>query len=185
MNNKNSSDIGFSNYKNSTKILDEIMDNKNTSDDEFLNYKNFAKIFDEIEKIIGEIKQKTYIIVKVLNNENNAIVEEISNLDPKLDKKKVLEEAQDFAAHFMDDAETISNELPKFIINKNNKIKLNKECDFLYKVWAGDEYGKSGIEGFKLLLEDLNKQKENIKKKIIVEHVVKVLSAKEEKIAKN
>jgi len=121
-------------------------------------------------------------IMDTISSPNCEIVEEIV-YRTNIDAKKVTDYSQDIAISLIDDAETISFEIDKFVnavVKGKQKIRDNiDQYPYLGDVWYGDTYdGLSGIDALLELLKELKNTLAQTNENWIIEKCVGELSPK-------
>jgi len=124
-------------------------------------------ITNSIEETAQRIIVKYVKFMKDITDEDSKIIRK--TLKDGEDAGTVGQQLFEIASSRVVDAENVTGEMKDFtaIISKHfsseKKEKLDKnelveKCPFMANVWLGDLYGSKGLEGLKLLEEDLKKQ---------------------------
>jgi hypothetical protein len=70
-------------------------------------------------------------------------------------------------------------EIDQFVVGDGESFKINAECEFLYEVWNGDMYDKTGVEGLEELLKELTSRLENLDDEHLIEEAMKKIPVAE------
>jgi hypothetical protein len=144
-----------------------------------------AKVLKQIDGVSKKIIDKSLSIMKQLQDTESELIDDL--IDAKgIEMKEedtghrayLLEELQRASLTWTFDAESVKNEIGNFIIEEDDVYTVNADhdvCPFLTEVWNGDSYDKTGLEGLKSLLEDLNVQLKGITESNLIENVSRVL----------
>ena len=146
---------------------------ENTSENIFDNISNITK---SIESTAQKILVKYVKFMKDIADDNSKIIKK--NMKEGEESKIVGEQLFELVSSRVKDAENVIEEMDNFIVvmsnsfsDINGKIKkkeLINKCPFMASVWLGDVYGEKGIDGLKLLKEDLVKQLSEAKSKNLI-----------------
>lgn len=140
---------------------------------------NFTGLAKTLKKVTGTARKIAAASIKIMGDlqnderESNQYVEDV--LDALADngvgnerlpaREDVLDELRAGSLRWIEDAQTVIRESPHFIVEEviDGKIfySVNTDaeiCPFLSEVWNGDQYDKTGVEGLKELLLDLETQ---------------------------
>jgi hypothetical protein len=132
--------------------------------------RTLTKLLKSIHRIAKDITQKSVDLMKVLEDPENDIVDEIHDQIPHIPKLQILQTAQNASLTYVDDSKRVLDEIDKFIQYSDSTMTLNhKECTFLSQVWHGDFYGTTELEGLFALKADLEKQLDQISE----DHLIK------------
>ena len=120
------------------------------------------EILHNLTYIVGDLSRRSEEILKegveLLKN-YDPIVGQVLSIQTHLRKDHVSTAVREEIIALLCDSQHIQNEIKSFAehLAKGERVNTAK-CPFLSKVWHGDMYGITGIEGLHALMEDLNKQ---------------------------
>lgn len=127
-------------------------------------FSNLAKILKKIDVTSKKIIDETLKLMNQIQNEDSELVDDLAEfrgLEEPFDRAKLLEGLQNSSMFLSSDAETVRNEIENFMVEDDGVFVVNADhevCPFLSEVWNGDSYDKTGIDGLKELLKDLESQ---------------------------
>ncbi len=120
------------------------------------------EILHNLTYIVGDLSRRSEEIltegVELLKN-YDPIVGQVLSIQTHLRKDQVSTAVREEIIALLCDSQHTQNEIKSFAehLAKGERVNTTK-CPFLSKVWHGDMYGITGIEGLHALMEDLNKQ---------------------------
>jgi hypothetical protein len=120
------------------------------------------EILHNLTYIVGDLSRRSEEILKegveLLKN-YDPIVGQVLSIQTHLRKDQVSTAVREEIIALLCDSQHTQNEIKSFAehLAKGERVNTTK-CPFLSKVWHGDMYGITGIEGLHALMEDLNKQ---------------------------
>ena len=116
---------------------------------------NLAYIVSDLSRRSEEILKEGVKLLK----DYDSIVDQVLSIQNHLRKDQVKNAVREEIIGLLCDAQHTQNEIKTFEIHlaKGERVSTT-ECGFLSKVWYGDMYGETRIEGLHALMDDLNKQ---------------------------
>lgn len=136
----------------------------------------FAKILKRLDTTSQNIINASLKIMKRIQEVDSELVddlaEELNLEEDKIDRALLLSALQDASLEWSVDAQRVKGEIDNFVLEEDDIYTVNADvetCPFLTEVWNGDLYDKTGVDGLKALLEDL----EALLKEINEENLVK------------
>lgn len=135
----------------------------------------FAKILKRLDKTSQNIINASLRIMKKIQDVDSELVddlaEELNLEEDKVDRELLLSALQDASLEWSVDAQKVTGELDNFVLEEEDIYTVNADmdtCPFLTEVWNGDSYDKTGLEGLKALLEDMEGQLKEINEEALV-----------------
>lgn len=125
-----------------------------------------AKVLKRLDIVSKKIMVTALAVMKQVHSEDSELVDDLIDergLGDDADRAVLLAELQDASLGWTADAENVRKEIGNFIIEDDGvytvaAVETPDECPFLTEVWSGDSYDKTGVDGMKELLKDLEEQ---------------------------
>lgn len=140
---------------------------------------NLTSILNKINDVSIKIITDALPIMKVLNSDDNYLMEDLKEEITDIDEEEALECMKEITCEFVKDAETVQNEIHQFSLNIiSGEAKIFEEermYPFFLQVWYGDMYGNQGIAGLHSLYNDLKSQSININEDFLVNSAIERL----------
>lgn len=142
-----------------------------------------AKVLKQLNVASKKIIDASLAVMKQIQTTDSELVDDLietrgledtERLDSEGLRANLLEELQQASMGWADDAERIRKELDHFVLEEEDVYTVNADpevCPFLTEVWNGDSYDKTGIDGLRSLLDDLNVQLKSITPEGLIELV--------------
>lgn len=135
------------------------------------------KILDASLKLMKQIQDADSEFVDDLIDSRGLVDEVNEDGTSTINREELLNDLQQASLGWTDDAESVRREIDSFIVEEDDVYTVNADsdiCPFLTEVWNGDSYDKTGVEGLKALLDDLNLQLEGITGENLVERATHI-----------
>lgn len=107
-----------------------------------------------------QIVKKSIPILRKIKDDKQSLIKTIKETHPNMSNDDILDQLHKECKKLIGDAQSIKNEHKTFIQQLFDQ-NLNDEL-FMSQVWTGDMFGSKGIDGLKLLQQDLEEQLKNI-----------------------
>lgn len=135
------------------------------------------KILDASLKLMKQIQDTDSEFIDDLIDSRGLVDEVNEDGTSTINREDLLNDLQQASLGWTDDAESVRREIDNFIVEEDDVYTVNADpdvCPFLTEVWNGDSYDKTGVEGLKALLDDLNLQLEGITGENLVERATHI-----------
>jgi hypothetical protein len=146
-------------------------------------FKRLVKLLGSVKKTSKQIISKSLVIMKKLTREDIYLVEDlVENAKGEsriVTPEKALELLRETVTSWTLDSSEILKEIDQFVVGDGESFKINAECEFLYEVWNGDMYDKTGVEGLEELLKELTSRLENLDDEHLIEEAMKKIPVAE------
>ncbi len=119
---------------------------------------DMTQTLKDIEDLSEKIISKTIDLLKEINDDESEIIEDIVEQIDGTSDEEATEEAQEYLNSLVSDANIVYEGIGEFARAVVRGEAIDKiSSTFLQKVWYGDMYDDSHIEGLKRLQSDLQK----------------------------
>ena len=128
---------------------------------------------DELKVVLNSLNSVTDKLLRLsLNMMKNveSLVDPLILLNEKLTEETALEFLQSASLEISNDARSVSDEIDefsKFVLDSTDPVE--DITPFLSQVWYGDMYDSGGIDGIKMLSEELSTQLDSINDKALIQ----------------
>jgi len=138
-----------------------------------MDLRNLNKLVKSIEKLSKEIIQKVIPYIEDLDDDYEELIETLMEKESDITSEESKKALTNVILCLTNDSEVVLKEIDIFSekLVKGGLKKCN-DCKFLKKVWYGDIYDKTELEGITELRKDLETQKKNINDEKIIEKAI-------------
>lgn len=141
-------------------------------------FQALSKTITKLEKTSKKIISKSLDIMKQLTGVDCDTIEDYLETveQENVNREQVLQRMQEISLGWVEDAEKVHKELPKFVTEAEDgtfRITENTEdCPFLLEVWNGDVYDQTDLVSLNMLLKTLETQLSNISTEYLITQTI-------------